>query len=340
LLYNYTFIFENISYARVQFHDLENSEEAQFIPLEFNLWNKNRKNPLNFLSHIHFSTKINKVIPLPFKSIWKNVVFDFNFKTTLDNAKPFCFIIHARCYEKFGNLLLSYLKTKFKGCVIIIYFTDLFINHQVVLNQKNNFFDLIFTTDEEDAITNGFIYCENPYSKIAIDSTLPKSDFFFIGKAKNRFKTIISLFELLTNNGFNCDFYITGVNKKEQIFKDRINYIKYMDYNEIVKHIISTQCIIELLQEKASSPTLRSLEAVCYNKRLLTNSKKIIQKDYYDPRYIMVFEKINAINIGFFKDNTESVDYNYTEKLSPLVTIKKIDENIQTYLETFPQMIK
>lgn len=331
--YNYIFIFDDIGYTNVQFNDLKNYSYGQFIPLSLNYWGKNKKSIINLICHVHNSPKLNYPFSLPFRSIWNNRLFNFYYKDSFDKSKPFCFIIQARLYEKYYDFLLNHLRKSFDNCIILLYYTDLFINHRFVFNKIKYKFDAILTFEKDDAKKYDLIHYDEAYSKLEINSSLPKTDVFFIGKAKNRLKTIIEIYEKLTSNDLICDFYITGVQKKDQYLNDKIHYIDYMDYKEILKHVVSTKCILEILQGDGKSPTLRAFEAVCYNKRLLTNCSELTDREYYNPKYISIFDNINSIDINFIKNDQEKIDFNFENKLSPIEMIKNIDNNILTYLE-------
>lgn len=332
--YNYIFIFDDVGgYTSIQYNDLKKSSAAQFIPLKTVYWKKKDRDLKDLLCKLHFSRQINKIINLPFKNIWENYIFDFKINENIDNSVPYCFIIHARCFEKFDVILINYLRNKYSSCKIILYYTDLVKNHRYISEKRRCLFDAIFSFEKNDADKHGFIYYDNPYSKIDIISLLPKSDIFFIGKAKNRLNTILSLYDYFTENGINCDFIIAGVNEKQQCNKEKIKYVDFLEYNEVIKHIISTKCILEVLQDNAESPTLRSLEAVCYNKKLLTNCSNIKNMEYYNPNYISIFRNLEDIDINFIKNEINNIDYNYHEKVSPLEMIRHIDENIHSYLK-------
>jgi hypothetical protein len=322
------FIFADRSLAKILFNDLETTSYAQFIqqphdPREIN------KNPiLSFLYQAHFSPKLNSLFPLPFKRCWNKKIFDFELNSEFDKTKPFYFIVSARYYESYGDLMVNYLRQTFKDCRIFCYFTDLVSNHRFTPEQKEHLFDGFFSFEKSDAEKYGIIHLELPYSRIELEKkkTTPESDVFFIGAAKDRLKTILSVYEQLVNNGFKCVFFITDVNDKEKVYADKIIYNKSIDYLEVIEYICCTRCILEVMQDGGKSPTLRPLEAVCYNKKLLTNCNEISEKSYYNPKYMSIFTDSKNIDIKFLIDRNEIVNYNYAEKLSPIEMVKKINK--------------
>ena len=328
LNYNYIFLFEDISYVKLQYNDLKKSNSAQFVPIKILSWQKDKKNIKNFMCHLHLSTTINRVISLPFKGIWAKSLFNFSAKPSMDKEKPFCFVIDARCYEKYDNTLIRHLKNDYKNCKMVLYFTDIISTYKIHLEKAKNVFDSILTFEYNDSVNHNIFHYDNPYSKINITSTLPKSDIFFIGQNKNRLRDIIYTYETLSKNGISCDFNIVNVDEKDRILENVINYTNFMDYSDIIRHILSSCCILELLQDKASSPTLRTLEAVCYNKKLLTNCKSVINKNYYNPDFISIFDTVKNIEIDFIKNQSRLVEYNYCDKLSPLEMVKFINDDI------------
>ena len=52
------------------------------------------------------------------------------------------------------------------------------------------------------------------------------------------------------------------------------------------------------------------MEAVIYNKRLITKNEEIKELPYYDSRYMQYFEKIEDIDWEWLRTD-EKVDYHY-----------------------------
>ena len=69
----------------------------------------------------------------------------------------------------------------------------------------------------------------------------------------------------------------------------------WMDYKEVIDIVKQSNCILEVVQEGQNGITLRTMEAVCYGKKLLTNNKNIVKYPFYDSKYISVFEDIDDI---------------------------------------------
>ena len=109
-----------------------------------------------------------------------------------------------------------------------------------------------------------------------------------------------------------------------------INYILngVIPYKTVLNNLQNSKCILEILRDKQRGPSLRYFEAVCYNKKLLTNNPAIIDFPYYDERYMRVFSKPEDIDINWIKEDISNVDYHYKGDFSPT---KLIDYLIDTH---------
>lgn len=151
----------------------------------------------------------------------------------------------------------------------------------------------------------------------------------FLGKAKDRLMEIIHLYELLTKNDIECDFYLTQVPKDQQIYNDKIHYINWMDYNTYLSKVRKCGCLIELLQKDANSATFRTCESIVYNKKLLTNNKEILNLSLYKRGNISLMKSIDSIDVAFLKS---PIKYFYTdeekESFSPIHLLEFIENRI------------
>ncbi|MGB4659589.1 MAG: hypothetical protein WBI07_10435, partial [Mobilitalea sp.] len=138
---------------------------------------------------------------------------------------------------------------------------------------------------------------------------------YFIGSAKDRLELIFDVFHRLKKEGIVCDFYLSGVPSSKKIKDDGLHYIHKMSYIENLKHVVRTKCILEIVQGNAKSSTLRTWEAIMYEKKLLTNNSTIVNDFYYDENYISLLNG-NSINVDFMKQNN-SYTNPYKDQISP-----------------------
>jgi len=113
-------------------------------------------------------------------------------------------------------------------------------------------------------------------------------DFYFVGQPKNREKTLLSLKELLEKK-YSCLFIIP---KKPG---EGISYERNLELVE------QSRCLIDIYQKKQSGLTRRALEALFYNKKLLTDNPYIKNYDFYHPNNIYIInEYTNIEEISLF----------------------------------------
>ncbi len=205
-----------------------------------------------------------------------------------------------------------------------------------ILKTKDKFklidFDFILTFDYEDAKKYSFeylglTYYSKPKEILPSDK---KSDIFFVGAFKgNRKRKILDIYGELEKHGVNANFNIMlkrlEIRKKQEYFKKINYYKKWMPYKEVIAQTLSTNCILEILQENQSGQSLRYFEAICYNKKLLTNNENVKNLPFYNEKYIKIFKKIEDIDFEWIKSK-EKIDYGYKNEFSPIYLINKIND--------------
>ena len=97
-----------------------------------------------------------------------------------------------------------------------------------------------------------------------------------------------------------------------------------MPYSEMLYHTINSKCILEINQYEAVGYTSRFLEAVMYNKRLITDNKDVMLSKFYSSDNIMCISDILDIDPSFVSSE-KIVDYYYNGEFSPIHLIEKID---------------
>jgi hypothetical protein len=168
-------------------------------------------------------------------------------------------------------------------------------------------------------------------SKIDIprDNNYPLSDIFFAGFVKDRMPILMDIYHRLTDAGLKVKYYLTGVPQSERKEHVGITYGDHpITYYEMLYQTVNSRCVLEINQEGASGYTSRFLEAVMYNKKLITNNSDIIKSKFYSPNYIQVIKQADQIDASFIRSN-ESVDYHYNQEFSPVHLIEKIDKELK-----------
>lgn len=112
-------------------------------------------------------------------------------------------------------------------------------------------------------------------------------DMYFMGSDKNRNNLLESFIKTIEGN-FSYEFELYVPNLGE--LKNKINGISYFDeympFDEYIKKIIRSRCLLDL--NNHYNITYRTIEAVIFKKKYITNNTKILSMDLYNPNNMFV----------------------------------------------------
>lgn len=280
---------------------------------------------LYFFMKFHFSMTLNHYLNLPFKFIWYKYIIKM---PKYDNGKKYIALFIEGTNISYDKTFLKYTRKKLQNISFVFYAINILpkknkINVPNVSFLKSNY-DVVVSFDEQDANDFNLHYHSGIYSKTSIDSNQePVYDVFFIGKNKGRIHEIHKIYDELTNLNQKCLFYVTGVKKRDQLYPS-INYNVKLSYNDVIKWIQKSKCILELIYENRNNATLRTREAIIYSKKLITNNKSIISESYYDSKYIYVLPSDYVISPQFVNNPGPVFYKNYKNNFSPFHFLHKI----------------
>lgn len=147
----------------------------------------------------------------------------------------------------------------------------------------------IYSFDKDDCLKYGIEYNFNLLPVFKIKEFSEINGCFFCGKDKNRFSTIEKLGQKIQEIGHEVNFIIVKDRHckypHESVTKLLNNNISY---NDILDYISKSKCLVDIVQEGQTGLTYRPLEALFYNKKLITNNKSIIGYDFYNKSNIYI----------------------------------------------------
>lgn len=159
-----------------------------------------------------------------------------------------------------------------------------------------------------------------------------KSDIYFVGSEKrngNRNQNVIELQRFLIKNNIICNFNLVDIKRNKEKYKDivlkglTVSY-QNIPYEKVIADVKSTNCILEIVQEGQYAQTVRFFEAVCYNKKLLTNNLGIYKFPFYNKKYMKCFNTYDEIDLDWVRSK-EEIDYGYKNEFSPLKILDLIN---------------
>lgn len=206
----------------------------------------------------------------------------------------------------FNKTVTRYIRKKNKNAKIILWLWNPVSSRQKYFMTDKNI-DEIWTYDKNDSITYNINFNTQFYNKEFLVKTKKtnnyKYDIMFIGNDKGR-KEIIEKYTTIFLN-YNLKTYIKIIER----LSDNIKYDNYLNY------LSETKVVFEIVKEDVSGLTLRALEALFFEKKLITNNRFIENYDFYNPNNIFILGKddINSleefINSDYLEIDKKIVDY-------------------------------
>lgn len=155
-----------------------------------------------------------------------------------------------------------------------------------------------YTFDQGDCQRYNMKYNAQPYpylENIYFDSSEIKYDCYFCAADKDRLLTLIKLKNALKDQNISFNFKVLKEKhknySKESSDIEGIKLIdKFVDYTIVLKESSHASCIVELLMKGQSGYTLRTMESLFLNKKLITNNKNVVNESFYNPNNIFILD--------------------------------------------------
>ncbi len=233
--------------------------------------------------------KLLKKVKISILGKWKNEINKYD-----------KFIIFESLYNE--KVAKKIKRTKKENKVIVYFWNYIDDNNKYILNDKN--IDEFWTFDKNDAQKYNMKYNPQFYTKnVKIQDEQNKYDVLFLGRPKTRKKDIVDLEKKLKEEGIQTNFKIIE-NEKD-----------YVSYDEYLKMIAESKCILDYNQEGQVGLSLRPMEALFLERKLITNNTDIKNYDFYnhDNIFILGEDNINEIkefiNKPYKKIDQDIIDY-------------------------------
>ena len=213
------------------------------------------------------------------------------------------------------DLISSHIKRINPSLRLVFWFWNPVKPKDIALNSK--YIDEVWTYSRFDAEKYHLKYNPQFYSKMVnINKSGENLDLVFMGADKGRRKTLDYLRKNANSQGLKCGFRI--VESK----KDRV------DYQEYLSVVMDSKCVVDVVPDRICGLTLRPLEALFYEKKLITNYEDIVNYDFYRKENIFVIGKDNMdkmaefVNGPYKKIDEKIINYYCYEKW-----LKRIEDN-------------
>ena len=204
----------------------------------------------------------------------------------------------------FNNNILKYISKKNAVASKYVYYTNAVRNSRIKPNNIPKDWR-VYTFDISDSKEFDIEYSPEYYTEhqenIKYDL---KYDVCYVGADKTdvRLKNLLDIKEVLRKNKVQNFFHIFRVLKKYNKYELQETTNMFLKYEDIQRIILESKCILELQMECQSGCTIRTLESMFLNRKLITNNKDIVNYDFYNPNNIFVIE-----NADDFKDRFNDI---------------------------------
>ena len=242
--------------------------------------------------------------------------------------KETCFVFSNITFRMLPGYIIKRLKNN-KNINIVVYMLDSSsqkLCKEAVDKCLKYKIKLVYTFDHADAAKYGFYHFYYVYSKLTDEVKPMTTDIMFFGSDKGRLRELLHLSEKFEEESISSRMYIVGVDGEVQA-SEKVVINKPMSYVKMIKELQKTKCILDYVIEGQAGLSYRPMEAICYNKKLLTNNKSILDFPYYNAEYMQYFKNPDEIDIDFLKKDID-VDYKYKGEYSPKKFIQRIEADI------------
>lgn len=133
---------------------------------------------------------------------------------------------------------------------------------------------------------NDEFYCRSWYKSLE-RNVEPKYDISFIGRDKNgRMSQVLNLKERYEEFDIKWLLYFTA-NCWYRRYCNK-NYRKYLTYTQVLQKQLEAVAVLDYAHEKQSSITLRTFDALCNGRKVITNNKEIVNEKIYNKQDFFV----------------------------------------------------
>ncbi len=228
-------------------------------------------------------------------------------------------ILPVTIYSKSIMSLYNKYESKFRHWYWNSIFTTVKPNEIGTLNKY------IYTFDMKDSIDYKINYINTYYfSGIQLKSEQQKYDICFVGSDKGRLDYLIDLQTKFENMGLSTYFHIVKSDNSRSDYK----YRKHISYLDTLRIINKSKIILDIVQTGQIGMTQRPLEALFFNKKMITNSLSVRDFDFFHEDNIFIINDNNYNEIKKFVDtDMKEVNQDIKDKYDFKYWIEKIIGN-------------
>lgn len=248
-----------------------------------------------------------ELVPMKLQGYWARRIFSINRKLGFTVFSPILLNKHAFSIFKkvkpsdtlifFDYLTYTNVKSILKRTEcgnIHFWFWNTVDKYTSPVFRFRNSYTHFHTFDDADASKYDMILHRQIYRmpELKDESSLQhdKVDFFFIGKNKGRQDLLMKMKDMVRAWGYTTRFIILDKHLKIDSC-DGIEVIsKEVDYREVLDMSERARVLVDITKKNQVGLTLRCVEGIYLNKKILSNNKSLIFSDIYSKENVLVFD--------------------------------------------------
>lgn len=175
--------------------------------------------------------------------------------------------------------IVKYIKNRNPHCDVFFYYMNninAMKSHYTTVDEVVRVFgrENVYTYNKNDAQRYNINFKMTMYQPTSITQTESTFDLLFVGRDKGRGKQIQQFYSDISDK-YKCFFRIMD-------YQGELGTDKYIDYEEYLLDMIKSKAIMEVVTDEQEEISLRVLEALFYDKKLITNNRKFVNLDIYN----------------------------------------------------------
>lgn len=255
---------------------------------------------------------------LPFQKI---------FFTPIPTNYDYYIIYDSLLCEKY----IQYVSKRIPNNRVFFFFDNIVGKRRRIVEQIEKRGMVMTTLEEKDA---------KDYKMLVLDDFFNKEyrcyskeclyDIVFFGKDKGRLKQLADYKRLFDEKNIKSYFHIT---KTTRFSKNNPIYKKAIPYKSILKKVAQSKAVLEVLQKGQNGLTLRAMESLFLEKKLITTSKSIKNYKFYRKNNVFIIGEDDVGQLRSFLDSPyEKIPedivsyYEYANVWSRMISSLETDE--------------
>lgn len=223
----------------------------------------------------------------PFLAKWKNDIGEYQTIVVFDNVADIP--------------LLKWLKNHTDNARIIFWLWNIFDGD---LSEYRKYAE-IYCFDEDFAKKKQIGYAPQFYFSSDLKQVhAVGNSVYYVGYDKNRYEVLHKIACYLDGQSIGYHFELMK-NPANSYMESNWIFLQddVLDYKLVLQGIAETSAILEINRNDQTGLTVRTLEAITYGKKLITNNKEIISYDFYNQNDFYVFDEDHLEGLAEFMND-------------------------------------